>query len=298
MFLDQQAAGKDIPAIQPLPMDQIRTLYENKNLSDASVVNALVDYLNERILQSKQPTAAGAMKGVNPARDIAILIRLIAKNPHSSKSDERMKAIRQAMEAFKDSENAKDLISYLNLAIGLNGEKIPENQVLGILTQERVPPEIIIVLMDAMSKSDVPIRALPELVRRSKDPFYYDQEEGVGLQSLQRIYPVREAAYSCLLRLGVRCDKERRNAVEDDKEGGVKRGELIVNIDRTSLLMALQKWLAAKDADVWQAALDVVADLSEKDILKTYEELKKSGVLSKEKVAYFENKPKQKRQSQ
>lgn len=274
------------PHWEHIPLDEIRSIYESSELSDLEIVRALVDHLDRRISMSR---SIGRMKHrPNPPSEYAMLIGFIAERVYPAKPPGRPEVIETVINSLGALENARDVQTYLYVSLGLAGGSPPESEILRVLEDPKTPEEIIAVVLDSMSRSNVPIRSLPRLLELADHPMSHIDSPGVGPPAPRRVHPIRERVHDCLDQLNIKCEKV---SVKDNNVDPASKRILsttVLKIDRDSLTTRLRDWLLDDDIEVWRAAVDIVRRVPGEDIDKMLKDLKAERALSPEKLRYLQ----------
>lgn len=249
---------------KPVPMDEIRMTYESKTLSDSEIVTRLVHHLDQRITQARtypghtQPT---------PGSEYATLLMLISERPYPATPKERpgeIRAVLQSLSSTDDISNVVEVRALLYLALGLAGE--PHSQeILGFLEAPNRSPELLMIALKALEHSEVPMRALPSLLRLSTNPWSTIEPKSMGHPRTERKFPVREAVFGCLQKLGVKAALVRAPEAQPDSLG--RRLEITtINIDRVSLVEQLRKGLRSDNPQMKAESLDIAQRIGGEDM--------------------------------
>lgn len=266
-------------------MDEIRRIYESTTLSDSEIVEALTRHLDRRISMSRVGAARG--KNPSPPQEYATLIRLLALRQYPAKPPERPEAIRTMLERLDASEgidNKRELRRYLNIALAFAGGRASESELLEVLNNPETPKEIISITLDAMRRSEVPLRALPRILELVDHPWnYIHQETDDSPPPPKRIYPIRVAACECLGRLGIKCEEVVSEDERVDPEWGQKFTTTTIEVDRDSLVATLRAWFRDDDARIWKPAIEAVRRIPGKDVSELIQNLLEDEELPDEK---------------
>jgi len=266
-----------------MPMDEIRMVYDRADLSDRQKVLALSQYIDRRISVSRLK-----QKGISAedaAYDYAVLIRLIAVNPGAAKPllRQEIQAVIKQLDSVSNIDNKKEVRTYLYVALSYAGGISPESQLLKLLHNPTTQAEMVHTVLEAMHRSQVPIRALPRLLELSKHPWnMLEFVTDVGPpQTPPRIYPIRTMSCNNLLKLGIRCQATRVPGKKPSQPA--EQWETVIRIDRNSLVAKLQAWLLSNERKVWQAAADIAYQIPGKDVQAMLHDLLRSGKLTAQK---------------
>ena len=273
-----------------MPMDQIRETYERADLSDEEKIASLTRYLDHRIsishFKNEQMAQPGNPVYEDEAYDYVILIRLMAERPYPNKPQSRAKevqAVLNRLNQMPEIQNKKKTRSYLYIALAQAGGKAPEAEIVGMMNNPKTPELMLLAVVDAAVHSQVPIRALPRLLKLSRHPrnsLAYQVDVGPAPPP-RRIYPIREAACQALHKLGIKCQLTLVPAKNPPQPSALP--ETVIRIDRASLVAKLQAWLLSNDRKIWQATADIVYKIPGKDVQAMLNDLLRSGKLSAEK---------------
>lgn len=247
-----------------LRLDEIRSIYENRQLTDAEAVWRLTNQLDQRItlMQESQSGLAGA------SRDIAMLIGLIAERPYPSRPKGRPDAIRAALERVETLQNEAEARKYLQLALGLAGERVPESVLLDALDSTSNSEQLVLVALRAMNRSRVPIRVLPALLRLSDHPWHYtDSPMDVGPQNPRTVYPIREAVAESLRKLQIETIAITVDANPSDSQSA-GRTRTLLSVSKRSLLEQIGGWIGSADPEIWKPAIAVASELPNGSVLR------------------------------
>lgn len=247
-----------------VPMDEIRMTYESKTLSDSEIVARLVRYLDQRITMARthpghtQPT---------PGSEYATLLTLIAERPYPATPKGRPTAIHavlKSLDSTSDISNVVEVRALLYLALGLAGE--PHSpEILGFLDSQNSSPELLMIALRSLEHSEVPIRALPSLLRLSTNPWSTIDPKSMGHPRTERKFPVREAVFGCLQKLDVKVELIRSPDAQPDSLG--RRLEITtINIDRPSLVEQLRKRLRSDNPQTKAESLDIAQRIGGEDV--------------------------------
>jgi hypothetical protein len=194
----------------------------------------------EQIAKDLDDISTDSQTGLQ-ARDTATLVRLAAQIPYSLDSAEgtnRLQRRREAMVATLSHQRKPDTNlgtkagrELLVISAGMLGLEIDQGKLIEVLDNTQVAPEIRLVAAEALLRQPkITPNAMPALKKMSRDPWSYIDSSDVGPPNPSKIYPLRNAAYEGLLRLGVKCRKITREEVVIDPNWGIKFFETIVEI--------------------------------------------------------------------
>lgn len=194
----------------------------------------------EQIAKDLDDISTDSQTGLK-TRDTATLLLLAAQIPHSVDSAERANRLQRRREAMvitishqrkPDTKlGTKASRELLVLSAGLLGLEIDQGKLIEVLDNPQVAPPIRLVAAEALLKQPhVSSNAMPVLKKMSQDPWSYIFCMDVGPQNPIKRYPLRDAAYEGLLRLGVKCRKITREEAAIDPDWKIKFFETIVEI--------------------------------------------------------------------
>ncbi len=255
------------PQSAPMPMDEIRRIYESKTLTDVEVVSALAGHLDRRLSMSR---LEGARKlDSNRGREYATIIRLIVERPYPAKPADRPEAIKSVLDdpaRWPGVENPDEVRTCLRLAYNLAGGVPADPELLELLDARGTPREITVLVLEAMARSGVPVRALPRLLELAEDPWGEVVANDVGPPKPRRIYPIRERVPDCLRKLGIVVETLDVEDRQVDAQRGRKLTTTVVKVDRESLTRMLRAWILDGRAGVWKPAAEVVHRIPGDDV--------------------------------
>lgn len=276
------AAQPSEPDWEPSPLDEIRAIWHDRPLSDIEIVRALAGHLDRRISMSRLIHKTPV--NPNPPYEYGMLIGLIAERPYPAKPKGRPEAIETVMQSLGDVENEDELRSYLNLALGLAGGSPSEDAMLRILTDPKTPEEIVAVALDSMSKSKVPIRALPRLLELTEHPMNYVDPDCTRMTPPQRVFAIRDRVVDCMGRLGVKCEKSLVDDGSFAPGSDQRQPTTVVTVDRASLVEKLRLWIVSADESDWRGGMDALNEIPGADVDQLVTTLRADRTLPLEKA--------------
>ena len=194
----------------------------------------------EQIAKDLDDISTDSQTGLQ-TRDTATLIRLAAQIPYSVDSAERTNRLQRRREAMvvtlshqrkPDTKlGTKASKELLVISAGMLGLEIDQGTLIEVLDNTQVAPEIRLVAAEALLKQPkISSNTMPVLKKMSHDPWSYIDSSDVGPPHPSKIYPLRNAAYEGLLRLGVKCRKITSEEAVMDPNWGIKFFDTIVEI--------------------------------------------------------------------
>lgn len=267
---EQESELKWTPLI-PKPIAE--GILHNQALSDEQKVTALTYELDKCItLAPLTPpdilnTTDYEKKKMQPGRQYAWLIDMMVERDweHQGGAKARPEAVAASLSnlnTLPEIKNKQTVRSLLYVALALAGGDVPESELLRLLKSPDTPPEILYRTLSAMlgSKRDhsgkdnlprlvevfdcpskVSLRSLPILLKLANHPWNYHFYRNPGVDSLVRVYPVRERAYECLLELGLKAERVLIPDSEASEEGHPNLPITEIKVDRASAAKALQR---------------------------------------------------------
>ena len=244
------------------PTEEISRIMLSKTFSDAEQVVALTYHLDKRISLApslKRPKGTQ----VSPGREYKTLINHIVEHywKHTARP-EVVAAVLANLDRMPNIKNKEAVRSLLYVALALAGGDAPENELLRMLNDPDTPQEIVYQILGGMlgSKrpqdgklpgfvevtncpSRVPLRALPRLLELVEHP-WSDITGGdvIGTHDVrERIYPIRELAYACLLELGVKAEKVTVPSKGVDEDGDPQISVTEIRVDKASAKKKLRE---------------------------------------------------------
>ena len=262
------------PTWEPMPLDEIRRVYESKTLSDTEIVMELVKHLDRTITMA---SVARTQHKTMLARDYATLLRMIAERPYPAKPPERPEVVREMMDSLGTSgiRNQKEVKEYLSIALVLAGSS-PGPDVMEFLTRQDTPKELIVVILRGCARANPPIALLPFLIARATDSWNYRWAERLGPRHPRRVFPIREAVKKNLDVLGVAVGERRELDLVPNK-WGEQLETLHLEINRKSLANRLRQAIRSEDAETRRQAVEAARKIGGDDMKALVDEATTDG---------------------
>jgi len=158
------------------------------------------------------------------------------------------------LDTLPSIRNKQEVRSLLYVALALAGGDAPEQQLLQMLNNPKTPQEITYRILGGMLGSEsptvrdiprladitrparVPLQALPRLLELANHPWSYlgGSDVIVDDKPRNRVYPIRELAYACLLKLGVKAEKVTTPATGKNEDGEPQNFVTTITVDHAS----------------------------------------------------------------
>jgi len=278
------------PEWVPFPVKEIGKIIDSFELSDIQKVEALTRHLDKRISLASVENPPGhkypTSHKPDPAGEYAGLIRAIADKNNRTDSPGRPKAVQlvlSRLDNLPDIVNKEQVRCYLYIALAYAGGNVPESKLLGLLNDAETSPAMIQVILQAMEKSAVPIRALPRLLELTKNSYHYVFMLDIGPPNPRRIYPIREAALAALTQLGIQAKAVSIADENVDPGWKARLSTTVIEVDQKSIVTNLRQWLGSDDPQIWKPAAEIIPQIPGNDVQEMVAELMKQNTLSAEK---------------
>lgn len=256
---------------------ELSRIVRSSTLPDEQKITALAKLLDRRIVPEN--ITLSEKEAEDYGRDLAQLVTAIAYLNHPIKNPGTALSIHRLIQSGASSgfRNTQQVMTYLNIALGLAGGNPPENVMLTLINDGNTSDDVLKLTLRAMTVSGVPIRAIPRLLQFGQHNRSHIERDDLGPSHPRRVYPVRKAAAECFEKLGV--DVKRTMAHETPI--GWKEQISVTNylVQRQSLAGKLEQWILSDDESKWRPALESARSISGPEVATMLRSLKeKSGL--------------------